>query len=602
MVKDILFEHLNIQVQTRFKNKGFKMKENMGLDTETFNGYVKLIADNEGNYKEIENVDSIISFLTNERFRTKFNWFFNIKYDFESFIKYFDYSQLVQLYSTGFLEYNGYEITYIDKKFFSIRHKKNNHYYHFYDLFGFVETSLQHASEKFLEESKFSDIVNSSKLNTDLDYWEENKENIIKYCIQDCILTKKIADYFWGLVDKNMKFVPKRPYSKGKVAEEYFSSRCYIPTINDIPKLALQLSYDAYSGGRFELLKRGFHEKVVCYDISSAYPKHISTLIDYSKGKWEKVTNNKISNNAYTGYYYCSVDVLEPYFSPVMQKVHSLSIYPNGKFNIYLSKWEYDFIKKEFPNVEIKIKKGIEFFEKEMIFPFKEEIEKLYAWKSKENDENIKYAVKIFLNSLYGKFIQVSPNGNMTGKLFNPIYASEITAKTRIQLLSLALQSPENIIYFSTDGLAVKDKELKVPSKTGMGDFAKDFEGSGVFVMSDVYNLWNEKKKKNRLRGFSFVSNKDIVKDKTKDNEILLIDILDSMDDSTTYSYFTKRPYHLGECLTHHKKRTKEDINIFSSVEKSIDINGDKKRMWERNFKNGKDALKNNISSTPIMI
>jgi hypothetical protein len=600
----VKFDLLQIQKQFRYKNKGFKMKKNMGLDTETYNGYVKLICDNEGNHKDIEDIYSILNFLTHTRFNQTFNWFFNIQYDFESIVKYFDMPDLVKLYSTGNLLLDNYEISYIPRKFFSIREIKNNRYYHFYDLYNFVEGSLQKTAMNFLNKSKMSDIVDSARLNTDIDYWKENYDNILKYCIQDCILTKEVADYFWGLLERNMKFTPKRPFSKGKISEEYFSAKCYIPVVNDIPKAVLEMAYNSYSGGRFELLKRGYMENVYNYDIHSAYPHSIANLIDYSKGKWEKVTNNQISKNAYTGYYYCAIDCLDPYFSPFLQRIGNgaLNIYPNGRFNVYISKWEYDFIIKNYPDVTIKIKKGYEFFDKDIIFPFKEEVERLYIWKEKETDKNVKYAVKIFLNSLYGKFIQMSPNGNITGKLWNPIYASEITAKTRIKLLELGLQSPENIISFSTDGLASL-KPLKVPKGNKMGEFGLDFEGKGVIIMSDVYNYWNnEEKTKSRLRGFSFMADKEKVKDKTEDIGIQLRDILAGMEESTVYEYFTMRPYHLGECLAHHKKRTKEDINIFSKVDKSIDVNGDKKRLWEREFISGKEVLEVRINSIPLVI
>jgi hypothetical protein len=130
-----------------------------------------------------------------------------------------------------------------------------------------------------------------------------------------------------------------------------------------------------------------------------------------------------------------------------------------------------------------------------------------------------------------------------------------------------------------------------------MGDFALDFEGEGVFVMSDVYNLWNNKTKKvkSKLRGFSLATTKDY-----DSEEIYLKDILSKMD-TTKYEYFTERPYHLGECLLHVKKRKIEDMNIFASVPKHIDINGDNKRMWEKEFKKGKDCLKELHSSIPLV-
>jgi hypothetical protein len=70
----------------------------------------------------------------------------------------------------------------------------------------------------------------------------------------------------------------------------------------------------------------------------------------------------------------------------------------------------------------------------------------------------------------------------------------------------------------------------------------------------------------------------------------------------TKFTYEKERPFHLGECLAHTKKRKLTDINIFKKYTKTINLNGDKKRIWERDFKNANDALTNNISSLPLLL
>jgi hypothetical protein len=593
------FDLLNVINQKRFKNMGFKMKENTGIDTETYKGYVKLICDDSGRHKDIDDFNDIIVFLTHRRFKNSFNWFYNIKFDFESIIKYLDYGDLIILYKNGKLEYNSYTITYINKKFFSVNRKHQDNYY-FFDMYNFLETSLNKASEKFLKDKKM-DIIDSSKLNTDLKYWNENYENIVKYCIKDAELTKRLADYFWNIVYSQMKYYPKHPFSKGKIAEEYFLDKCYVPTINNIPTKVLEYAYNSYFGGRFELLKKGYFEQVYSYDIKSAYPYQISNLIDFSHGAWIEVNSKtyKLENSsAYTGFYECKISCNESFFSPFIFKIGELNIFPNGEFKQFLTKQEIDFIQNNFEDSEIEIIKGYEFYpDSDYQYPFKTEIERLYEWKEKETDEDIKYCVKIFMNALYGKFIQVSGDYNRTGKLFNPLYASLITSGTRIKLLELALQSPDDIIMFSTDAVHSLSK-LKISDKPQLGDFSEDFEGEGVYIMSDIYNLWNLKKQKtkNKLRGFSLAIEKDIDAD-----IIMLKDILLSME-TDEYKYTTYRPYHLGECLLHTKKRKIEDLNIFGEVEKSIKVNGDKKRHWFDTFKNGKNCLQKSINSIPLKI
>jgi hypothetical protein len=595
---------LTIAHQRRYRNQGFTMKLNRGLDTETYKGYVKLICDDEGNFKFIDDFEQLLQFLTRERFRNQFNWFFNIKYDFESIIKYLSRDELVDLYLNHELELYSKTISYIDRKFFSINDNKNSRFY-YYDMFGFIETSLNEASKKYLGETKLSDVVDSSRLNTDIKYWNENESNIIKYCIKDANLTKRVADYFWNLVYKNMEYYPKRPFSKGKIAEEYFLSKCFIPTINDIPHRALELAYNSYLGGRFELIQKGYFEKCYTYDIKSAYPAIIANLIDYNKGIWKRCKNGKINKDAYSGYYECRIDCLELYVSPFTRKI-PLSIYPNGNFKQTLTKNEIEFIRKNFNSADIKIIDGIEFFPDEILTPFSEEINKLYAWKEREKDEDVKYAVKIFMNAFYGKTIQKSGDLNLTGKVFNPIWASEITSQTRLKLLSLMLQDIESVIGCSTDSVHCT-KPRTIPKAATLGDFSLDFTGQGVYIMSDVYYLWNDetKKEKNKLRGFSLAKTKDMSDESEtadKKKHLNLKQILETMKNTEIYKYETLKPYHLGECLLHTKKRKISDLNIFAKETRSIKINGDKKRIWKSEFKNGKDCLKRNIQSMPIIV
>ena len=616
MGKKIPFDRLIFTPQTRFKLKDkTEFKPNTGLDTETYQGYCRLIADDEGNYKEVDNLSEILQFLTRHRFKARFNWFFNIKYDFEAIIKYLDDTDLYNLYHNGNVKYSYFKIKYIDKKFFSItdNHKQTNS---FFDMFSFVESSLNAASKTYLQDEKL-DTIDSSRLNTDWSYWENNREDIIRYCIKDANLTKRLADYFWRLMEKNLNFHPTKPFSKGRVSEEYFLKTCYIPTIENIPKEVLHYAYNNFSGGRFEILQRGYFSKVYTYDISSAYPDKMRKLYDYSLVKWFRT--DEYDEESDIGFYHCIVECLETNFSPFMVVKCGLNLYPNGKFYQYLNSKEIAFIKKHFPNIKITVLKGYEGDLLREELPLKEEIERLYEWKSREKDPDIKYCVKILLNSLYGKTIQKI--AGKTGKLFNPIWATLITSETRLQLLEQALNAPDDIINFSTDGIG-STTPLPASPRPKLGDFSQEFCGQGVFIMSDIYTLWQDTpdysdiksgyelpniKMKNKMRGFKTYKDTvpmilDFLEMYDEENKLGLLDLLHKLDNSTKYRFKKSRPYHLGECIIQTKKLNPKMINIFHIDHKDININGDVKRNWIRDFKNGKDALENSIKSYPFYV
>lgn len=593
------YKKLTIGFQSRpLSITEFKFKQNTGLDTETYKGYVRLIADDENNYKEVDSLTEILGFMTRNRYQGKFNWFYNIRYDFESIVKYLDTDLLYSLYNEGTVKYEHYKITYFTGKLFSIHNYNTRQSFVFYDLFNFLETSLDRAAKTYLNAEKLKDI-DANKLNTSKFYWQDNREKIIEYCCMDAHLTKLLADYFWQTIYKTLNFYPKRPISKGKLSEEYFLNTCYIPIIKDIPSTVLEMAYQNYNGGRFELLKRGYFPNVYVYDIKSAYPYQMTKLIDYSNGSWQRVYN-KYNPDADLGFYRCSIQTMEPFFSPFTLKKNGLNIYPVGSFYQYLNSHEIKFIKKHYKKTKITILKGYEFTTNLETYPFKDEIERLYAWKEREKDEDIKYCVKIILNSLYGKTIQTV--GDRTGKLFNPLYATLITSNTKLALQDLALQSPENIIQFSTDSVSSK-VPLIVSEKPKLGEFSFEFAGQGIYAVSDIYSLWNNSKVKDKFRGFN--KTKDTVFNlfeslDLEEHNKTLIDILRLMKNNTKYKYSKERPYHMGECLMHTKKRSPKDINIFHKEIKKIDINSDVKRFWQRPFKNGKDCMTNNINSYPL--
>jgi hypothetical protein len=141
MAKRKPYKQLAVGFQSRpAQLSEFNIKDNTGLDTETYKGYVRLIADDKGNYKEIDNITEILQFMTNSRYRAKFNWFYNIRYDFESIVKYLDDDLLLELYNEGSVKYEHYKLTYFSGKLFSINIEHKS--YTFYDLFNFLEKQV----------------------------------------------------------------------------------------------------------------------------------------------------------------------------------------------------------------------------------------------------------------------------------------------------------------------------------------------------------------------------------------------------------------------------------------------------------------------------
>jgi hypothetical protein len=62
-------------------------------------------------------------------------------------------------------------------------------------------------------------------------------------------------------------------------------------------------------------------------------------------------------------------------------------------------------------------------------------------------------ALKLILNSLYGKTAQSIGSEGELAKATNPFYAGAITAGTRARLIQAGLHGPHQVIFFATDGI-----------------------------------------------------------------------------------------------------------------------------------------------------
>ncbi|GAH86442.1 unnamed protein product [marine sediment metagenome] len=106
----IKFEELKIRKYGLYKPKKAITHSVTGLDTETYKGYAKLIADSDGSYKDINGLEDVLEFLTNRKYEGKHNFFFNIRFDFQALFKYLTREKLLELYNTSKTSINEYKL------------------------------------------------------------------------------------------------------------------------------------------------------------------------------------------------------------------------------------------------------------------------------------------------------------------------------------------------------------------------------------------------------------------------------------------------------------------------------------------------------------
>lgn len=589
------------------KSANPKNKSINGLDTETLNGWCKLIADGHGNHLMVDDADELFEFLTSKRYWHNHNFFYNLNFDANAIIKYLPKENLEQLYNgvwhkhpsgkSRFISnttfFNGFRITFIPKKLFTIT--KGKHICKFYDIAQFYGSSLEKSAIKYLGLDKYIEPIDRKELGTSEKYWDANLPEIIKYCINDAFLTMKLGELVHKTIIDNIKIEPNAYISKASITKDVVRQMVDVPDITKIPNSAMKYAFHSYSGGRFEILTKGNVGKCTLYDINSAYPYHIQNLLDITKGKW--VRTKSIHESANYGFYMVKVFVHYNRISPVSIMFNSSSLaYPIIEFITYMTKEEI----LAYENyIDFEIISGWEFYANELVYPFRDYILNTYEHKNQADKNDFSYMLyKILMNSLYGAFYekQLKHDGFVyAGKLFNPIYATMITANTRIQLFETAMPHINDVVGFATDSILFKgNPEIKTSDELGSWSMEGKENQQSIVLRSGIYQIGDKMKN----RGIKKASWINTPFGKFDD----IFHYIKSVPFETIYPISMNRPLTFIECLLHHQKHDLWDINQFMDCEYGIDINKDMKRLWKSEFNAGIELFEKSIDSNPLIV
>jgi len=548
-----------------------------GLDTETENGNIFLIADSQGRYLEDITPESCLKFLFSKRYQGTWNFFFNLSYDAEVILKLL--GNTLNLYKKTRnldFEFNDYKIQYIPGKKLAIR--KGHHSAVFFDIAQFYHASLVNAYQNNIGklDDQYLDVKNKRKYFSKR-FYNNNKNLVRNYCIKDCILTKELAEHWIRIFQEAFGFYPQRWISSGYLAEKVLlNNHIDIPKFKSIPYDIQDLAFRSYFGGRFEILKRGFIGKAYLYDINSAYPYALTNFPDVTKGRWVK--RKTIHTDSKLGFFKILADVPDcKYVPPFPFRVNSI-IFPSGKFQTYVTLAELQACDN--PKY-YKILESYQFISKSENYPYKNFVEDLYQKRLqlKQNNSPLEKPIKIILNSIYGKTGQ-KINGRI-GNLFNPVLFAFITGYTRAQLYKFIqnYQIERDIVAFATDSVCCTRK-LSLNS-TKLGEFSFDNEADDVFYLQNGFYRFNEKWKQ---RGLGNLGTK----------EIEHLDTIERGDD-LFYTYKVLRSNRLRSSIL---SDSISDIGKFTTFERQVNLNADNKRLWFEKLRSIQE--KKMINSMPI--
>ena len=583
----------------RWINSVVDTSEFICYDTETYKGKCKLLCDSQNRFVYNPTFKECLDFLF---YRTKepyFRAFYNIDFDISAILKLWnDIDKISKLIKGEIVYYDEYSMFYIrpklfrlskditysddyevdDKKIFKIEKKSDGKRIYIVDLYAMFKRSLNSASKEFLNDEKF-DVINSKKLNTDIKYWVKNLDDIIKYCKQDASLTARVGNKLIQELKECNLLIPKYFTSHASLSKQYFRYNCRIPSLKYIPTNILDIALSTYYGGRFEVLKRGYFDQLYSYDINSAYPETICMLPSFKYGKWNKV--KQINDNETIGFYKVVIKIPQQYISAMPIRLKNKTIlYASGIFATWITWYEADLLRDYIK----KVVYGYEYSSwRKEYFPYKDAMNDLYKEKlrNKYTNEVFYWLVKLTMNSLYGCFIERHRKSNgkiYTGILFNSVYASIITARTRWKLLKdVGIENYHKIVAFHTDSV-ITTEPLNLTINDDMGNWSIEAEGFGVILKSGIYQIADKikrrcfsSKKINWIRALEWFGYTDIIKIPRQK----VIKIAESL----------------------RRWNTIERVNEFIKASTTLKINTESKREWNDVFKNCNDLLSRNISS-----
>jgi len=568
---------------------GIILNNLLGLDTETINGYCRLLCLSDGSIFRINNRSDVISFFKGFAKNKKTHFLcWNADFDIQSLLKYFPKRTLdfllrgleIQHEEDGF----SFSMQYIPSKYLQF---DSNYIFDAYQYYGL---KLGVAAQKYLGELKHD--VDASKITEKNIY----SDKVIEYCKQDALLALKLFTRFRDALPETMKTV--KPISNAFYSFAYFRWELS----NNKPRWDVNNYFrNAYRGGRFEIYTRGHFKNLYVYDINSAYPYEISKL----KGlEGHIVTQSPMYfPDATYSVYHVRVHINDKYVSPLIYRDKGLCVYPVGKYEGYVTKGEFERIREYGP----EIVEGLHIFANNK-HPFRTKINELYE---KKLHSEFPLPFKTIMNSLYGrtamstlKFIKVEDLDkdvpvvdfvDVDGEAYvkfediaksNFVYASEITARTRLRLFDLVRGYPDSILMVQTDSV-ISRKEIKdLHTSSKLGDWKLERWDEAYLIGSGVYFYRIGEEWFGKFRGFNLGGEKV---------KVILERILSAK--SPVVEFQSLKRFSLQEARRLHD----EDLgNQILEVSRKLKLNFDRKRVWLGEWKSGADVQRKRIKSLAI--
>lgn len=478
---------------------------------------------------------------------------FAFDYDVNMILRNLKRSEFKQLHAKGHVKIGQIKVEYIPRKWLTISgpnplrglpDEPDRARIQIQDVWGFFQSSFIVAAHSYLDGAEIMDdfaIVEEGKKGRN-DFTFDNIAEIERYWETEIRVTEAMINKLADLMEEVDLHI-NQWYGPGALANYVYKKNLVKAHKDSRPSREItEAARYAYAGGRFEMFRAGhFRGPVWGIDINSAYPDAIRYLPSLSEGRW--VTNTRVSKPYLYGVYHCHWDAEKlgivrvegnaRYTELAMPLFHRTS---KGTilFPIETKGWywgpEVLALLQNYPDAIEKgalvIDKGYEFVDWETLpFTFVEDMYNERA-EMKRNKQASEKALKLALNSLYGKMaqragyerkLQKDDDGN---PIFNTHtyeerlelqptwhqleWAGWVTSYARAKIYSVISRIPSrDLVAVETDGIytTYDPAKLGIEHSKALGEWEVTKLDALIYLQSGFYAKKEEGKWKYKVRG-----------------------------------------------------------------------------------------------------
>lgn len=419
---------------------------------------------------------------------------FAINYDVNMWLRDLSLDCLQSLWTDGACDWRDYHLEWLPAKKFVVRSGRRQCVV--WDTFGFFQTSFVSALDQWNIGSPDQRARIRRMKDARSVFTADDRRQMRSYCLDECALLTAMVRKLTDQCD-NLGFPLRAYHGAGALANAILGHYHIDQYIGLPPKDVYNAALSAYFGGRFETAEIGPVGNAHSYDICSAYPAVIQGLPCLACGEWSTV--NKWAGECAVYHVTWSCRGRPPRWGPLpYRRPNGAITYPANGEGWY---WGAEIAAlRDWWGGDHVIHGGYAYHTPCDHRPFAF-VPDLYDRRRalKRTGDYGQIALKLGLNSLYGKTAQSIGHGMHKPRYQSYIWAGMITSATRAKIMRVL---SDNVISIATDGLITRSPiTLEIGDRLGMWEYHPVAET--FIAQNGVYRYTIDGATKARSRGFS---------------------------------------------------------------------------------------------------